>query len=258
MSNLRIIGPPAIPPGPAKPAVPKLIIPKPLEFEISQIAGMPDEEKIDSLDDRYIYSSHRTQEAIVQFLRTLNHEDLLRSPVGLTHVIKNYLDSYYGVMDRYRLQGELFWYLVRPIPWMPVMTGYEYHSESSLIGSPKYMKPSRILISYEGGAIQSFPSRSFTVPDKNLNDLYTWLEQLNSALISEGLYHRDIHGGNILMRYEPPETPGGDPVPVFSLIDWTWATRDKNAPHNGFIKGDDRQQIAGFMDYIDRYREDRA
>lgn len=95
----------------------------------------------------------------------------------------------------YNRTPELTWYQQRPVPMMPrLIRGDE----------------TELWLEYAGEPLDE---------SSRYVGLAAWVEATRAALTSAGVYHRDIHTGNVL------HLDGR-----FALIDWTWATTDPTAP----------------------------
>lgn len=126
--------------------------------------------------------------------------------VRSTHVIKRYLPAYFEANERFGRTPEVTWYLERPIDSMPLLLDYDEKS-----------------ITLENAGV---PVTRRSWP------LTVWLRRLLVDLQAAGVHHRDIHAGNVLQRDER-----------FSLIDWSWATRDPSTPVPGALSDGDAAQV---------------
>lgn len=150
-------------------------------------------------------------------------------------VRKIYNKRYYDMLKEYRTHGEIYWYLQRPVPWMPRLVRRGVRVDWSLGFRSSFFDEQNefIDVAYAGRPVQK-DGGYIHVPD--LMQFAQWLDDLESALQAAGVNHGDIHGENILV----------DEQGNFSLIDWTLASYGLNPKRveREPILGDDSKQFA--------------
>lgn len=229
-----------------------------IKFEISQtelMAGTNGEIERELAgrltdDHTYVFHEFRGSEGLIQFVNIKPSagkglsKAALKTPVK---VRKNYNSVYFERMVEYNLRSEWTWYRDRPICDMPVLL-YRSRPTVQIVNQSLTVHGSGFIdMAYAGKPVQDFPSRKIVVPDEQMDSFYQWLVALRKELKSAKVYHRDIHGKNILMREDPTGKL------EFSLIDWSWATTDPNAKMGPTGIGTDDRQIDAFLQAIDAY-----
>lgn len=121
-------------------------------------------------------------------------------------VTKLYASSYYRANEQYGRTPEPEWYRRRLIPQMPEVL--EYLEEDGGIVLPFLGLPVR-----QGRVL--LPGASA----ERVQALIDWLIGVQASLNEAGVFHRDLHGNNIL-----------DDGENFWLIDWSWASYQEDAP----------------------------
>lgn len=111
------------------------------------------------------------------------------------HVVKRYAPNYFELNREYQRPPEAHWYERRVVPMMP-----------RLIRATE----EELVLEYAGEPLD---------PTCTYAGLSAWTCEVLRCLRAAGVHHRDIHPGNVLHldgRY--------------TLIDWTWANPDADAP----------------------------